>query len=344
MPLRASKIVSKRLQARAPLALAFDDVQPTTLARYNRMLAMFAQLLLLSDSVTLKVLVAEGAFAAIQLWSLLLLQIGYDSGVLGLGDVGNFLSALTRELRLLGLSGASTFVTPDSLMKPLWKVLTHWKKVEPYEYRVPLPHRVVLSLMGFCMAHGDWTLLLFISITYHCWLRPGETLALLACDVCLESMLEVPGIVRVRNPKIKVPRHQHVVVESQAIARLWKLVIAQISRAPQAPLFPWSVLHLHKKWVSLMVSMQLHQVVPLDSSITSRFTAAGLRSSGATRDFLLKESLDRVLWRGRWASLPVLKHYLQLGVYHLGSLQLVGPVCATVDHYADLFVRFMEAI
>ena len=70
-----------------------------------------------------------------------------------------------------------------------------------------------------------------------------------------------------------------------------------------------------------MVALHLHANLVHDPSLLCcRFSPAGLRSSGATQDFLARQSLDRVFWRGRWASLPVLKHYLHLVVYHIASI------------------------
>ena len=53
----------------------------------------------------------------------------------------------------------------------------------------------------------------------------------------------------------------------------------------------------------------------LEGFSQGRFTPAGLRSGGATFDYLQHQNLDRLMWRGRWHSLAVLQHYVQLGVY-----------------------------
>ncbi len=41
-----------------------------------------------------------------------------------------------------------------------------------------------------------------------------------------------------------------------------------------------------------------------------QFTPAGLRAGGATHDYLKGSPVERLLRRGRWASLATLKHYI----------------------------------
>ena len=58
------------------------------------MLAQLNNLLTALGNTTYNELLCEGAFAALQVWILLLMQVGFDCGTLGLSDVGNLLSGL----------------------------------------------------------------------------------------------------------------------------------------------------------------------------------------------------------------------------------------------------------
>ena len=41
-----------------------------------------------------------------------------------------------------------------------------------------------------------------------------------------------------------------------------------------------------------------------------QFTPAGLRAGGATHDYLAGSTVERLMWRGRWAAITILKHYV----------------------------------
>ena len=61
-------------------------------------------------------------------------------------------------------------------------------------------------------------------------------------------------------------------------------------------------------------------------------------------DFLLHENLDRVKWRGRWANDSVLKHYLQLGVYHLAALQFPDSARSLFVTYGAVYQAFKSQL
>ena len=157
-----------RRNGRPRLQLHLDDVQPTTLARYDRMLAQLNSLMSLLGSVSLDMLFRAQAVGAIQIWVMLLMQVHFDAGTAGLSDIGNLLSGLSRSIRLATWTGASSVISPESVMRPLWKAFSHWKKVEPYEFRCPLPRFAVQGLMGICLAAQRLHLLLFICLCHHC--------------------------------------------------------------------------------------------------------------------------------------------------------------------------------
>ena len=93
-----------------------------------------------------------------------------------------------------------------------------------------------------------------------------------------------------------------------------------------------------------MVKLQLLALLRDPQVSLSRPTPGGLRSSGATLDLMQRENLDRVKWRGRWANDNVLKHYLQLGVYHLASLNFSIESRRLIDRYCLVYDEFLFAI
>ena len=159
----------------------------------------------------------------------------------------------------------------------------------------------------------------------------------------MQPGMGVPAIVRIRTPKIKVPATQHVIVENAALVCVWTAIKEAICSSSDQCICPFTVLGLHKKWTQALRVLHLdHPFAVEGTSLLTRLTPAGMRAAGATLDFLEKENLDRLLWRGRWKSLPVLKHYVQLGVYHLSSLKLGDQAVIALEAYGSVFGRFME--
>ena len=79
-------------------------------------------------------------------------------------------------------------------------------------------------MLGLCVAECEWELLMFVSLAFHCWLRPNEVLTLLWCDLCLEDLVQACGVLKVQTPEIKVPVAQHVILESPEFVCVWKLL------------------------------------------------------------------------------------------------------------------------
>jgi len=307
------------------------------------MLGQLNMLLKLYANITINTLFTESAWGALQIWVMLLMQLGYDTGVYGLSDAGNLLSALSRELRLLVWRHNVQQIPNEAVMKPLWKALSHWRKLEPYDFRFPIPLKAVQALMGVAVLEEQWLLLLFIMITHHCWMRPGETLALKWDHICINELLDVHGVVCIHNPKIRTPNVQHVIVECPIVAKVATLIKDLCCSNVSASVFAgWSPFTLHKKWSHCVATLGLHILVKTPHSLNTHITPGGLRSSGATGDFMRHENLSRVKWRGRWATDSVLKHYLQLGIYHLASLQFAASARARIDKYSLIWETFSQ--
>jgi hypothetical protein len=293
--LRGSALYARRQAGRPRLQLQFDDVLPSTIVKYDHMIAQLNCLLRFFGQTSLDTLMKDNAIGAIQIWVVLLLQIHYDCGSAGLSDVGNLLSGLSRTFRLSPWQNVNTSISPDLVMKPLWKAFAHWKKVEPYEFRYPLPRTAVHALLGYCVASNQWFLLLFILFCFHCWLRPAECLGLHWTDLCLEEYLEVPGVVTIRNPKIRMPATQHVIIECPFVASVCRLMKQQFCRSARVRMLPLTPQQLHVHWTRLVQNMELRDILRNPQNLNTQATPGGLRSSGATVDFLLHEDLDRVM-------------------------------------------------
>ena len=69
-----------------------------------------------------------------------------------------------------------------------------------------------------------------------------------------------------------------------------------------------------------------------------RFTPAGLRAGGATHDYLMGNTVERLMWRGRWLALSTLRHYVQECASVLAVAQM-EPTAQTRLRELELVVR-----
>ena len=68
-------------------------------------------------------------------------------------------------------------------MTPIRGAFRHWKSVEPYEFRLPVPEPVVEAMIGLSITREDWLMAYFLTLFFHHRLRPAEALALEWCDI-----------------------------------------------------------------------------------------------------------------------------------------------------------------
>ena len=76
--------------------------------------------------------------------------------------------------------------------------------------------------------------------------------------------------------------------------------------------------------------------------VEKRFTPGSLRPSAVTADYLLNGSLARLQWRGRWSTYAVVRHYIQLGTYHLAAVSTSTRTKRRLYEYAAVWEKFVE--
>jgi hypothetical protein len=129
--------------------------------------------------------------------------------------------------------------------------------------------------------------------------------------------------VRVRNPKIKWPNVQYVLLESPLVRALLAGLKTITKPLSTDRMFTMSPLDLARRWARLLAYAGIQGVV-IDTvdALERKFTLGGLHPGGATAHYLAFQDLGRLQWRGRWAILKTLKHYIQLSGYHNASIHL----------------------
>jgi hypothetical protein len=276
--------------------------------------------------------------------------MGYDTGLFGVSDAGNFMSALKRLLCAAPLSGVQMAVNVEAIMGPVRRAFKHWKDIEPYDYHLPLPSKVAEALLGYAVLEGDWALLTYALVGSHCGLRPQELGTMLWCDIVLfgSKLFDVStntfGVIRVRGPKIKNTRLQHVTIELQWIRNVLATILADWPQAPTSRVCACNPIAFRRKWDEAMSALGVSGEQRIDDRLVDkRFTPGSLRPGWATADYLAKASLSRLQWRGRWATFGVLKHYIQLGTYHMAALQMTDAVISRLAYFQNVWYEFVDA-
>jgi hypothetical protein len=325
---RQLRVANARQGSRPEVALAHDTVKPKTKALYGVQMERFRRMVCLLGGTQLEEFLAAEAWSALLVWALLFLQMGFDTGFSTVGDAGNFLSGLRRWLLQATLKGLTSGDPRPGIMPPLWSAFKHWRAVEPYEFRLPVPEWVNIGFIGLALESADYSMALFLTLGFHCLLRPAEICSLLFQSIVL--FLDDPGvlgIVRVEDPKVKATKKQHVLIESTWVAKLVRHLLEMIGvpADKNAKVFSWSEYDVSRRWKGLMKRALLAQasLYSLGANCLDKcFTPGGLRAGGATAYYMEHQDLFRLLWRGRWQQMATLKHYLQLGAYHLGGVEV----------------------
>ena len=97
-----------------------------------------------------------GAWQALTIWVLLCMQVGYDTGLLGAGDAANLLCGMKWMFIREVMTASYAALGVDSALRIPWRSYQHWRKVEPSEFRLPLPHQVVLGMAGGSLVLRDF--------------------------------------------------------------------------------------------------------------------------------------------------------------------------------------------
>jgi hypothetical protein len=244
---------------------------------------------------------------------------------------------------------ANALVPVETVLGPIRAALQHWRDLEPYEFRTPVPVDVIEAVMGVAVVEGDWQLMLFTLITAHCWLRPNETLNIGWQDITImRDELITHGVVRIGHPKIKRPM-QHVLIEASFVAAVLDAFKAAFGR--QGGLVcTYSPPVLASRWRKTLVRLQIEKDIPKGSAAASvehaskSLTVGGIRPGVATSDYLITQNTSRTMWRGRWMCPQTFRQYLQLGTYHLTAIELPERAKREVSIARNRWYRFVESI
>ena len=155
--------------------------------------------------------------------------------------------------------------------------------------------------------------------------HPAEFISLLRSDLLLpgDTLNETAAFyVHIRNPKTaRFARKQQCKIDDPCVLAYVAKVFGAL--APNASLFAGGTSAYRRRW-DLSVSMPSRGATP-----------AVLRGSGATALYLESEDLSLIQWRGRWAQLKTVEHYIQEVAAQSLLAQMPPEDRAVVKLFAD---------
>ena len=163
-------------------------------------------------------------------------------------------------------------------------------------------------------------------------LHPAGFISLLRSDLLLpgDTLNETAAFyVHIRNPKTaRFARKQHCKIDDPCVLAYVTKVFGAL--APNASLFAGGTSAYRRRWDHVLGRLGISVSMPSRGA-----TPAVLRGSGATALYLESEDLSLIQWRGRWAQLKTVEHYIQEVAAQSLLAQMPPEDRAVVKLFAD---------
>ncbi|CAL1159368.1 unnamed protein product, partial [Cladocopium goreaui] len=189
-----------------------------------------------------------------------------------------------------------------------WQIDRKWQQFEPGHCRPVLSAPIFRAITSLCLLWKWYRWLGITLIGFLGMLHPAEFIHLVGADILLpeDTLSDSPVFyVHIRNPKTaRLARKQHCKIDDSTVLAYVTAVFGDLQ--PAAPLFLGGSSAYRRRWnlvldkLGIAVSMHRRGATP-----------AVLRGSGATALYLQSEDLSLIQWRGRWAQLKTVEHYIQ---------------------------------
>lgn len=201
------------------------------------------------------------------------------------------------------LSGLHCFMPSTKKRLPTsWKLFATWRRFEVPSRAPPLTQDLLWAMVSRCLQMADFEMASLLALSFHCFLRTGEALAVRPCDLLLGKD---SGIVTLPVSKGKT---RHKLSESVTIFdvtvvdilhELYALKKAQ--GMMKVPIWTKSGTAFRTSFYSLCSFFHVEHL---------GFRCYSLRRGGATSYFKDCGLMEKTLLRGRWASIAVARLYL----------------------------------
>lgn len=192
-----------------------------------------------------------------------------------------------------------------------WKLVKAWQKVEPPTRVIPLSPFLTRAFAGACVLAGKVAEAAAILMAFDGLLRPGEMYLVEARDL---TFYPTKAVLTLRDTKTgKRKGAGEMVIINSRLANTW-LRQACKNKPPHEPLLIDGPPAFRLLFRNLVNHFEL----------SGLYAVYSLRRGGATWDFLLHQSMERTLLRGRWTSSSTARIYLQDTVATVANLTLTS--------------------
>lgn len=189
-----------------------------------------------------------------------------------------------------------------------WNVDRKWQQHEPGECRPVLSAPVIQAMTTVCLLWGWYRWIGVTLIGFLGMLHPAEFINLKRADLLLpaDSLVQKPVLyVHIRHPKTaRFARRQHCKIDDSTVLEFVTVVFGALN--PEAQLFQGGSAAYRRRWNLVLEKLHIPSTLEFSGA-----TPGVLRGSGATYLYLQHEDLSLVQWRGRWAQIKTVEHYIQ---------------------------------
>ena len=220
-----------------------------------------------------------------------------------------FSSGLPRYLLVYSITAIQNeFPSFRNRLTGAWQIDKKWQLVEPGQCRSVLPAAAVRACLTLAALWGWKVWLGLVILGFLAMLHPSEMLGLRRRDLVFpgDGFGHVKALfVHLKDPRTaRFARRQHGRVDDEFAIEIIRNIFGGFAR--DSPLYPASAHSFRRQWDAVMGRLGIpHRAA-------SRGATPGvLRGSGATHLYQQTENLQMIAWRGRWAKLRTLEHYLQ---------------------------------
>lgn len=247
-------------------------------------------------------------------------HVGYDSSLESI-DASDLNTALIGYGKFLFYSGEPKYMYAETInavvdLKPHlrghlaapWATLCRWEETEPTKRSMIMPAALFQAAVALSLLWGWPKFAGALLIGFHALMRPNEFLPLqrkdlvLPCDLLTSELIAYIRIWHSKTSRFMLRQHSRV-SDSASVVFLDK-VFGKLD--PEELLFGCSAGVFRNRWNKIFNYLG---VCTLEKE--NGITPKSLRGSGASWFFHKTESLDKVMWRGRWQSRRTLEFYLQ---------------------------------
>lgn len=259
-------------------------------------------------------------------------SVGAVDGAIAEYFIELFVGGVGKTTASCVIYGLDMFIPGIRLHLPIARrSLRGYNRLCPSEQWPPITLPITAAIAGWLSCKGQFDIAVGVLLSFHCYLRAGELLALHYDDLAIgdDARLGTAGdsqVMYLRLAKTKTGANKGVTIHDHHIKVLVQALLVGRSRGTKV--FPFSRTK-YLNWFSRAVAAL---------SLPAHYVPHSLRYGGATLDYMSGVPIGDVMVRGRWAVAKSATHYIQAGQ----ALLLANEVPESVNTLGKLILRSLS--